>query len=137
MTDVAESVVDILVTAGIGVKGTTLFVGRLPTVPDLAIAAVLTGGTAPNPKWLLDFPSVQVLVRGDKGGYQAAYTKAQSAKDALLGFPSQDINGDRFVSITQLGDLAALGFDESNRPLFSLNLSLIIEPATGTNRTAL
>ncbi len=137
MTDVSETLVDLLVTAGVGTKGGTLFVGRLPTTPDAAIAAVITGGTPPNPKWLLDFPSVQVLTRGAKGGYQAAYTKAQAVKDALLGLPSQDVNGDRFVSVLLLGDLASLGFDESNRIIFSLNFSLIIEPATGTNRTAL
>ena len=37
------------------------------------IGLIDTGGLEANPKFLLDFPSVQVMVRGERGGYVAAF----------------------------------------------------------------
>ena len=141
MANPAESLHDLLVIAGVAVSGAQtgwgVFVGKVPETPDTAIALMLTGGQSPNPRWLLDFPSVQALVRGDKNGYQAAYTKTVQVKDALLGFEAADVNGDRMVAINMQGDIVSLGFDEDNRVMFSINFALIIEPATGTNRLSL
>jgi len=135
---------DLLVAAGVGTfaasSGWAIHVGKIPANPgavDTAIGIIQSGGLAPNPKWLVDYPSIQVMVRGAMGGYVSARAKAQAIKDALLGIPSQDSNGDRLVQINMLGDIASIGFDESNRPLFSINFRLIIEPATGTNRSSL
>jgi len=137
MTDYAVGMKDILVTAGVGVFGTTLFVGKLPRKPDAAVSVMQSGGKAANPKWLLDRPSMQVMVRGNKNDYPGTYSKAVAVKNALLGFPSQVINSDRWVQVNMLGDIMNLGFDEEDRALFTLNWELIIEPATGTYRTAL
>lgn len=143
MANPAEMLADLLVTAGIATKGAqtgwNVFVGKMPERPSSAISIQLTGGTAPNPRWLLDFPSVQALIRGDENAYQAAYTKAVQVKDALLGLPSQTIGTDRIVHVNGLGDIASLGFDESNRVMFSVNFAMIIEPGTSpeTNRVPL
>jgi hypothetical protein len=137
MTDYAVSMKDILVAAGVGTFATDLFVGKLPRTPDACVSVMQTGGKDSNPKWLLDYPSMQVMVRGAKNDYQGAYAKAVAVKDALIGYPSQDVNGDRWVQVNQLGDLMSLGFDEEDRAMFSLNWSLIIEPASGTYRITL
>ncbi len=144
MADVATIIRDLLVTASVGVSGAaspttdnSIWVSKMPTTPDQVISVLHTGGFAANPKWLVDFPSVQVMVRGVKGGYVTAQAKGQAVKDALLGLPSQDVLGDRVTEVNMLGDMVSAGYDESNRPLFSLNFRLIVEPATGTNRTAL
>lgn len=141
MVDPAQGVSDLLVAAGIGVFAATtgwgIFISKLPESPDTSIQISGAGGPPSNPKWLLDYPRVQVIVRGAKGGYQGAYTKATAVNDALLGLPSQALNGDRWVAINQSSGLAFMGYDDSNRPLLSLNYLLTIEPATGTNRTAL
>ena len=141
MANVAVGIKDLLVTAGVGVFGATsgwgIYIGKKPDKPHSVVSVLNVGGIGANPKWLLDFPSIQVMVRGDPNGYVAAQSKAQEVKDALLGLPSQDVNGDRFVSIVMFGDIANLGFDENNRVELSLNFSLIVEPATGTNRLPL
>lgn len=141
MADVAVVAKDLLVAAGVGVfaatSGWSIAVGKQPDAPNTVVTVVRTGGTAPSPKWLLDFPKLQVRVRGAPGDYQGAVAKAQAVKEALLGLPSQDLSGDRWVSVTMASDINTLGWDESNRPMFSLNFSLIIEPAAGTYRQAL
>jgi len=141
MADPAEGIKDLLVTAGVGVFAATsgwgIFIASEPNKPDTAITINSTGGQPSNPRFLVDFPSVQVMVRGDENGYQALWTKVKAVKDALLGLPSQDLSGDRWVAINQAGNEGFLGFDDNNRPRFSLNFNLIIEPATGTHRISL
>lgn len=143
MSDPAVGIKDLLVAAGIGTfagtSGWAIFIGKLPQKPETAIAIVNTGGETSNPKYLLDYPSVQVLLRGAKNGYQTAYSKALAIKNALLGLPSQTINSDWWVQVNMIGEIASLGFDENDCPMFSVNFSLIIEPASsvGMNRTPL
>ena len=141
MADPLEGAKDLLVTAGVGTfgaaSGWSIDIAKFPETPDSVVALMPRSGLAPNPAWLLDFPGIQILVRGDRGGYIVAQAKAQAIKDALLGLPSQTIDGDRWVSITMDGDIGFLHFDENNRPIFSLNFRLIIQPASGTNRIAL
>jgi len=138
MTRPSEGIKDLMVTAGIGTFAATSgwFVGisKQPDLPNTCVVAYDSGGQAPNPRWLINKPSVQVRVRGDRGGYNAAYTKCVDVVNALLGLPSQDINSDRWVSIAQIGDINFLGYDALDRPMFSLNFGLIIEPASGTYR---
>lgn len=132
---------NLLVAAGVGTYGATsgwgIFLGKLPTAPDTAIAITSSSGSPSNPKYLIDYPSVQVLVRGAKNGYEAAYDKALAVQNALLGLPSQTVNGDLWVQVNQIGSIAEMGFDDNNRPLVSVNFALIVEPASGTYRESL
>lgn len=143
MSNIAVGAKDLLVTAGVGIfaasSGWGIYIGQEPTLPTTVITLFNTGGRASNPLWLLDFPSLNARVRGAPGGYVAAQQKAKDVKDALLGLPSQDLNGDRWVSVTMIGDINELGFNENNQPQFSLNFALIIEPANvaGDNRRPL
>ena len=93
----ATAVKDLLVSAGVGTfaasTGWGIYVNEMPTSPDTVIAVMDTPGGTPNPKYALDFPSVQCLVRGSPNGGQALQTKAIEIKDALLGITSQDLNG--------------------------------------------
>lgn len=143
MASIVEGIKDLLVLAGVGSfnasSGWSIHIGREPMEPDTCITIASTGGLPSNPAYLLDFPNVQIRVRGRASSYQDAEAKVQEVKDALLGLPSQDLNGDRWVSITQLTDIVHIGFDDNSRPLFTVNLALIIEPATSplTNRIPL
>lgn len=143
MANIAEGAKDLLVAAGVGVfaaaSGWGIYVSKEPSTPSTTITLFNTSGRPPNPKWLLDYPSLNIRIRGAKGGYVNAEDKAKEVKDVLLGLDSQDINGDRWVSVTMPGDLAFIGYDENERPMFSLNFRLIIEPAASalTNRRAL
>lgn len=114
-------------------------VGPLPTTPDQVIGCVDAPGLSPNPKWALDYPAVQILVRTGTFDYQAGYDKAREIKDALLGMDSVTIGDDRWVSTTMLGDISYLGPDENQRPTFALNFRAIIEskPAADSFREQL
>jgi len=137
----AEILKDILVTAGVGVFNATtgwgIHVSREPDNLDTVITLFDTGGINPNPAWLLNFPSVQVLVRGNENQYQAMYAKAKQVVDALLGFPAQDFADQRLVSVRQEGGINFIGYDEKRRPRLSINWTLITEPFAGTYRVSL
>ena len=136
-----EHLADILVTAAVGARaaqsGWGIFVGKAPVKPDSVITLYNTGGLNPNPKWLLDFPSIQTIVRGNINGGAGTYDKAREVRDTLLGCDPRTINGERLVSVLMISDIATLGFDDNNREMLSVNFSLIVEPASGLNRDPL
>jgi len=130
----------LLLIAG-GLDGNIIKIGRLPSTPNAVMAIVDAPGQAPNPKWLLDYPALQVLVRGEIDDYAAAQQTARDVKDILLGIYSLNVgpDGDRWNSVLMRGDINYIGPDDNSRPVFSLNFGLIIEPApsASTNREAL
>lgn len=137
MTTPAEDAKDLLVAASVGVfnatTGWAIGINKETDAPDTRITLYDSGGLTPSPRYLLDYPSLQVRVRGSASDPNAARTKIKEVKDALLGLESQDVNGNRWVSVLGQGDVTPLGFDKNDRPLFVINFSLIIEPAlTGT-----
>ena len=141
MTSPAIGVKDLLVAATQGVfaatTGWNISVGKFPTSPNTSIVCVDTGGPSPYPHLLLNTPSVQMMVRGEPGDYVGASVKIRSAVDALLGLPAQSVNGDAWGGIRQMGDVAFLGYDDLNRPLFTSNFSIIVEPKAGGYRQAI
>lgn len=128
-----------LLTTHVGVSGYTLNTGIIPESPDDVIVVSDSGGLPSNPKWLLDFPSAQIIVRDAVGKYLAAFAEINTVKDILLGITSLALLGDRYVSITMGSDVAFIGSDDNQRPMFSLNLRFITEPNTSpeTNRLPL
>lgn len=143
MASPAESAASILVTAGVvAASGATwpIFFGRLMATPDAQVSVQDTPGQNPNPRWLLDFPTISFIVRGPKDDYPTAAAKAKAIKDKLLGTNPIDLPGvGRWDGVTMLGDTNFLRYDENSRPLFSLNFRIILEPVavSGDNREAL
>ena len=139
----SEGIRDLLVAAVVGVFNSTdntnwsIHISKQPDKPDRAITIYDSGGQDPNPQWLVDYPTVQVRVRGGENDYLVAHQKCRDIVNALIGLPSQDINGERWVSLAQTGGIAFMGYDEKKRPMFSTNWRLIIEPPTGTHRESL
>ncbi len=108
-------------------------------IPDSVVAVIHSGGEESNPKWLLDYPHVQVMVRGNPNGYLDAWDKTRQVYDVLLGITAKNVEGGRIDGITALGYINSLGFDDSDRPMFSTNFRLITEPdpTPESNRSAL
>ena len=121
MTDPAVGIKDLLETESVGtfaaLTGFGIFIGKQPDANDTSIVITNTGGEAPNPKFLLDFPSVQVMVRGAKGGYQAAFAKAVAVQDALLGVSGCHIEKAR-LSLSQGRPESAYAYYDSARVQF-------------------
>lgn len=131
-----------LLATHVATSGWAIEVGIMPATPDRVIMISDTPSpVAPNPKYLLDFPSCQIMARGKVSGYLDTYREAKAVKDLLLGIDSYTTSdGDRLVSITMTGDGPGfIGRDENNRPLFTLNFALITEPqvVANSNRIAL
>lgn len=145
MRDPAIIVKDLLVNATLGTfnaaSGWSIAIGEPPAKPDTVMLVNRVGGKNPYPHLLLNEPSVQILVRGAKGGYVAASAKADAVVNALLGLSSytDPTSGDVYRSCNQIGDVAYLGQDENTRPLFAVNLWFIVTPAAvaGGNRVAI
>lgn len=131
--DAALATKDILVAAGIGAFGTqddfAIYLGAPPDKPDAVVVVNMTGGLPPHPRLALNYPSVQLMVRGKRGGYLAASAKIQEAVNALLGLSTATISGDTYRACNQLSDIAFLGQDDSTRPILSANFRFIVEPA--------
>ena len=143
MANPASMIRDLLITDAVGVDSVTadwsVFLFQEPETPDAVITVYNAGGEARDPKWGLDFPSIQVRVRGKPGDYTTAYTKISDVVTALLGRDPETVQGDEIQAFNMLGDIIQLGFDQSNRPLLVVNFRLIIEPTLpgGSHRTAI
>jgi len=142
MNPPSEDLKNVLVAAGIGTFGATsgwgIFIGKEPDKPNTAITLYDTGGYEPNPKWLQDNPTVQVRVRGTN--YKTTLQKAKDARDALLGIGPNDFPASvttTYVGIWVSSDVGYIGSDDKNRFIFTFNLRITIEPASGAYRESL
>jgi len=114
-----------------GNTGWIATIGQLPASPNACVTAYDTGGSTPNPLWLIDYASVQVMIRTDVMGYQSGYAKAQEVKDTLLGVSAQAVydspNQVWWSGITMMGDIAFIHYDDTQRAHFSLNFRIYQE----------
>lgn len=144
MATPAEGAKDLLVTAAVasvnGASGYLIRLGRLTEGRDEMVVVRDSGAAQnPDPKWLLDYPTIQVMVRGAENDYTGAFAKIIACRDVLLGLEAQTVNGDRWDAVTGLGGAMLLHYDEKNRPVLTHNFRIILEPATTalTNRQPL
>lgn len=117
-----------------------IVVGKMIDLPHQQIGFFDAPGQAPDPKWLLDYPAVQVIVRGSPQGYQAAMSKMRDVYDVLLGAdPRMNVNGDWVDAITVLSTPTLLSYDKQDRPEISGNFRMIVRPVASqfTNREPL
>lgn len=124
-----NDIVTRLQSAGVGTVGTNMFRGgmRPPSgvIPNAAVFVRPTGGVGPLP--LLDGgasdylrSTVQIMVRGDVGSYITTYNKAQSCLDAV----QKCTIGGYFQILARNPQPLYLGLDETEHPLFSVNVEL-------------
>jgi hypothetical protein len=135
----------LLVAAGVGQEGPgigwRIFIGSEPdedeanNIPDTVITIYDTPGDAPHPKFRLDYPRFQVRVRAND--YLEGINKLEECKSALLGLPSQTINGTIYEGIWSVTDTGFLRKDEKGRSIFASTFRIIREPSDGTHRLPL
>lgn len=113
-----------------GATGWAAKVGKLVSTPDKVAVFYDTGGQNPNPRWLVDYVMVQCIVRALPNDYAAGWAKIREIRDYWLGFESQNLNSERWVSVSVMGDIGFISYDDKERPTFSVNFRIIIEPAT-------
>ena len=149
MDTLLRGLAQVLINGGVasGYGGTSdygVFISNVPTSPGAVIVLNRAGGLPDNPKWAVDYPAIQAIVRGKENASDAAYVKIKAVKDVLLGRESgllpavAGITTPEYVtSITLMGNILPLGRDDNNRILYSVNFRLIVEPVTTGNRTPL
>jgi len=116
--------------AGIGVFGTTLFVSREPTTPDFCMTIYDTGGEAPEEDKTLEFenPSIMIRVRGSRGGYVAAMSKAFEIQTELHGKTNSSWNGTRYIWIFAKQSPYLIEYDDNDRPIIVQNYRIARTP---------
>ena len=122
----SEDVKDILegITSLALTFATDLFVSEMPAEPDGCVCVYDTGGDDTEANYVYEKPTVQVRVRGAKGGYLTAHALAQSIRDTLNGEHDYTINGARYIGIWAVGDVLSVGYDDNHRPLLTVNFRL-------------
>ncbi len=118
----------ILAAASIGLTiGANLYVHEMPPTPDKCVCIYDTGGFDANDnldKTGYARPTVQITVRSDKGEYRAAYTLAESIKDALHLKTNTVQGGTTYMAIYLVGDINSIGFDDNHRSLITINFRI-------------
>jgi hypothetical protein len=132
MSSPADQLASIVPTTVLeGATGWVTKIGKITPEPDKVAVFYDTGGSNPNSRWLLDYRSVQCVVRAPPSEYSTAYDKIQQVRDCLLGITSLTLgSGDRVDGITMMGDIAFINYDDQQRPTFSVNFRVFWEPAT-------
>lgn len=123
----SQDIKDILESSqhgSIGTFATDLFVHEEPAEPDACVTVRDTGGFDPESRFDYSRPTVQVRIRGAKGGFQTAYSKTQEVIDALHGLNNETWNGTRYVAIWQMGDVMDTGNDDNGRPILTVNFRI-------------
>lgn len=113
--------------------GWTFAVGRLVPDPDMQVVLRHTGGRPGEVMVAIDYPSVQIICRGEPKGYDAAYQKLRAVREALVAIPTST-DYPELTSCVTIGDIVDLGYDDKNRPQFAQNFQLIVSYATSGYR---
>ena len=124
VNDIAEELED----DGVGTVGTNIFCGKMPDAPDICIAVSQYGGQPIDEvSEDMEYPGLQIIVRGAKDGYAAAMTMAEAVRQSIHGITDTTLTSTYYYRISANHSPAQLGFDGNDRPLFVINFSVIKE----------
>ena len=117
--------------------GGSIFLGRLPDRPDLAVAIARYAGGESDARLGYDDLRLQFRVRGPHGDYTVGEDLAQRVYDELHGLPSRYLpDGTWMVDLVGLQTGPAdIGPDEHHRPEWTVNFRSEVRRAGGPNRT--
>lgn len=127
-----EALADKLNSEGVATTATNLFIGLMPNDPDTVVALYEYAGSPPievlvNNDATIERPSVQVMTRASRNDYPTARTLIENVRNTLTTITDETISGVRFLRVTQISSINALGVDENDRPRFSLSLQILVE----------
>jgi hypothetical protein len=108
------------------VVGSNLFYGQIPESAGLSVCLIDGAGTAPEPASGvvdIDNPGLQVMVRGTIGGYKAAYDLIATVV-GVIHKASATINATKYILIFKINEPTCIGFDSTNRPVFTCHLAI-------------
>lgn len=133
----ADGIVNILDALGTITTPWTVVVGRMNDSADSMVCVRNTGGLPPEVAVAIDYPSIQVMVRGlaGAGSYSAAWAMASLIKAALLNIPNGGANYPELTVCKGKGDIMDIGYDSKERFTCVVNFDLIVCYSTSGYRT--
>jgi hypothetical protein len=113
------------------IAGTNLFYGKMPETPDLCVAVYEYTGTPPHETmgssaFVIDRPSIQVVVRAGRDDYPSARNLAQDLRILLAAVTDTTISGLRVLRLASTGSVVSLGTDDLDRPRIAFNLDCFV-----------
>lgn len=112
--------------------GTNLFLSKMPESPDFCVAVFEYEGVTPleafGGTYIIDRPSVQVMVRASRDDYVTARDKAVAIRNLLAGVSNTTLSSVGILRISPVGSIMPLGGDELERPLITFNLDCFVLP---------
>lgn len=119
MSTTLDDIKAALLTAGVVTDGAVtdwkIMLGYMQDAPDKAVCIYETGGDAPDPSSALDYPGLQVRVRGEPDGYQEMRAKLQEIFDNLHANEVSVGTDYVYIYAVQSGPIP-MGQDEKRRP---------------------
>lgn len=130
MNSPAYDIANLLASTGVGLGtvGSDLFIGREPTTPNSCTTVFDTGGFDPDAGSDYQRPTVMVRVRNPS--YSAGWTQINSVRDALHVTYGWEEGDSRYIGVWAMGEPAHIGYDDTNRALFSVNFRIHRTPTT-------
>jgi hypothetical protein len=116
---------------------TDIFINQEPTDPIDCITIYDTSEQSnPNPKFLIDYPSLQIRSRSSL--YETAYANLLEIFDLLHGVDGFTENTTNYISIIASTNIFSLGNDDNDNNILVCNFNIISEPQyTSQNRKQL
>lgn len=119
---------------GVGVLGTTLFIGSMPATPDVCVALFEYGGLAPEKgfgtpgnKW--ETPAIQVVARGVKGDYAGPRAKVAVAYAELSKIEAELLGSTFYHHIHAVQAPFLMRRDDSERVYMAVNFLAQKDPS--------
>lgn len=112
--------------------GTNLFIGHEPDMPHACITVYDSGG--PDQRFAnlpLDEHYISITSRGV---YSDAYSALHQIKLAIQSMPTVFVDGEKWVGVWALSNIASYGRDKEDRSLFSSNYRVTIETKKNIHR---
>jgi hypothetical protein len=129
---ILEALAEKLQDDGVGTVGTNIFIGLMPSTPDVCIALYEYSGEPPRETFndggaSIDVPSVQVMVRAGRNDYPTARAKIIAVRNSLSSVANVTVEGVVFLRVHELSAVNALGVDENDRPRFTQSFQALVE----------
>lgn len=124
-TTLIEAVGTYLQNQAHGTLGTNIFLGIMPTSPDVCTAVYENAGGAPVETMgaagiAVDVVQLQVIVRTAKDDYMAGRDKAKDIRTLLSAVTGQTLSGISVLRISPESWILPMGTDNLDRPKFSV-----------------
>ena len=115
-------------------EGTNVFLGTLPSTPDVCAAVFETGGTAPRYALgqaapIFQVPGAQLIFRGAVSDYEGPRTVAKTAYDGFIALQNTDLTSVRYYLFQPLQAPFPIGEDKNGRVRIAFNMNFLKDPS--------